>query len=65
MKPKIGDIVPREFAFAYAITGHKAQGSEWPNLVVLEEKFPFDSEEHKKWLYTCCTRASQKLVLVR
>ena len=65
LKPKIGDIVPREFAFAYAITGHKAQGSEWPNLVVLEEKFPFDSEEHKKWLYTCCTRASQKLVLVR
>ena len=65
LKPKIGDIVPREFAFAYAITWHKAQVSEWPNLVVLEEKFPFDSEEHKKWLYTCCTRASQKLVLVR
>ena len=62
---KYGEIVPKEFAFAYAVTGHKAQGSEWPNIVVLEEQFPFDKEEHARWLYTCCTRASEKLVLVR
>ena len=65
LRPKYGDIVPKEFAYAYAVTGHKAQGSEWPNVVVLEESFPFDKTEHARWLYTCCTRASEKLVLVR
>ena len=65
LKPKYGDIVPKEFAYAYAITCHKAQGSEWNNVVVLEENFPFDREEHAQWLYTACTRASEKLVLVR
>lgn len=65
LRQKYGDIVPKEFAYAYAITCHKAQGSEWNNVVVLEEQFPFDKEEHKRWLYTACTRASEKLVLVR
>ena len=65
LKNKIGDIVPREFAFGYAITTHKAQGSEWDKVLVIEEKFPFPKEEHAKWLYTAVTRASEKLVLVR
>ena len=65
MTYKIGDIVPKEFAYAYAITVHKAQGSEWDKVTVLEESFPFDKEEHARWLYTACTRASEKLVLVR
>ena len=65
LRPKYGDIVPKEFTYAYAITVHKAQGSEWNNVVVLEENFPFNKEEHIKWLYTACTRASEKLVLVR
>lgn len=65
MKNKIGDIVPKEFAFAYAITCHKSQGSEWSKVLVLEEPFPYDKTEHARWLYTACTRASEKLVLVR
>lgn len=65
LRPKYGDIVPKEFTYAYAITCHKAQGSEWSKVVVLEENFPFDKNEHTKWLYTACTRASEKLVLVR
>ena len=65
LKPRYGEIVPKEFTYAYAITCHKAQGSEWNNVVVLEELFPFDKEEHARWLYTACTRASEKLVLVR
>lgn len=56
--------LPMPFSYAYAITGHKSQGSEWPRVLVLEETFPFDREEHKRWLYTACTRASEKLVLV-
>lgn len=58
-------LVPMEFTYGYAITVHKSQGSEWDRVLVLEEKFPFDQEEHARWLYTACTRASEKLVLVR
>lgn len=65
LKPRYGEIVPKEFAYGYAITGHKAQGSEWDKVLVLEESFPFQKEEHARWLYTCCTRASEKLVLLR
>ena len=65
LKNKIGDIVPREFTFGYAITCHKSQGSEWDKVLVIEERFPFDKKEHARWLYTACTRASEKLVLVR
>ena len=65
LKMKIGDIVPREFAYRYAITCHKSQGSEFDKVLVLEESFPFDKKEHARWLYTACTRASEKLVLLR
>lgn len=65
LRPRYGEIVPKEFTYAYAITTHKSQGSEWPKVVVLEEKFPFDKVEHARWLYTACTRSSEKLVLVR
>lgn len=65
VKMKIGDIVPREFAYGYAITTHKSQGSEWDRVLVLEEQFPFDKKEHSRWLYTAATRAAEKLVLVR
>ena len=65
LKPKYGEIVPKEFAYGYAITGHKAQGSQWPKVLVLEENFPFQKEEHARWLYTCCTRPEDKLVLLR
>lgn len=56
---------PFEFAYAYAITTHKAQGSEWPKVLVFEEWFPNVAEEHKRWLYTAATRASEKLVVVK
>ena len=58
-------LEPIEFNYGSAITGHKAQGSEWDRVLILEERFPFDEEEHARWLYTGCTRASEKLVLVR
>ena len=64
-KERIGDLVPKEFTYAYALTGWKAQGSEWSKVIVLEETFPFDRIEHARFLYTCCTRASERLVLVR
>jgi len=65
LKMKIGDIVPRQFSYGYAITCHKSQGSEFEKVLVLEESFPFVKLEHARWLYTACTRASEKLVLLR
>ena len=65
LKNRIGDIVPREFAYGYAITCHKAQGSEWEKVLVIEETFPFSKEEHARWLYTAITRAQDKCVLIR
>ena len=65
MRNKLGDILPRQITYGYALTCHAAQGSEWEKVLVLEENFPFDREEHKRWLYTAATRASEKLVLLR
>ena len=56
---------PVEFNYGYAITGHRSQGSQWNKVLVFEETFPFDREEHARWLYTVCTRSAEKLVLVR
>ena len=64
-RPDLKNLEPVEFNYGYAITGHRAQGSEWDKVLVFEEKFPFDKEEHARWLYTAATRASERLVLVR
>ena len=58
-------LVPMEFTYGYAITTHKSQGSQWPSVLVIEERFPFDRTEHARWLYTAVTRAEDKVVLVR
>lgn len=58
-------LVPYEFTYGYAITCHKAQGSEYSKLLIYEEGFPYVKEEHARWLYTALTRASEKIVLVR
>lgn len=51
-----------QFEFGYAITCHKAQGSQWDKLVVIAETL--NREEHHKWLYTAITRAASRLILV-
>ena len=53
-----------EFAYAYAITCHKSQGSEF-NRVILFEEWLGDYDQHQKWLYTGITRAAKQLVIVR
>ena len=53
-----------EFAYGYAITYWKAQGSQWKKVLVIEENFPFSKEEHQKALYTALTRAEEKCIIV-
>ena len=52
------------FEFAYAITCHKAQGSEFDFVVVFDESWAF-GEEQSRWLYTAITRAKDKLLIIR
>ena len=63
-KKAVADEVIDRFEFAYAITCHKAQGSEFDFVVVFDESWAFQ-EERDKWLYTAITRAKQKLLIVR
>ena len=53
----------KPFEYAYCITCHKSQGSEYNKVLVLEEYLK--GNEHKRWLYTAATRAADKLVIVR
>lgn len=53
-----------EFDFGYAITCHKAQGSQWDNVLVLDDgMLLWDRPNRVKWLYTAVTRAAESLVL--
>ncbi|MBP5242157.1 MAG: AAA family ATPase [Clostridia bacterium] len=52
------------FEFAYAITCHKAQGSEFDFVVVFDESYIF-GEDRARWLYTAITRAKKKLLIIR
>jgi exodeoxyribonuclease V len=50
------------FDYAYAITCHKSQGSEWNRIMVIEENcYVWDQ---KRWNYTAASRAKEKLIWV-
>ena len=52
-----------EFTYGYALTVHKAQGSQWDDLVLFDESFAF-REHRSRWLYTALTRAAEKVTVV-
>lgn len=52
------------FDFGYALTCHKAQGSQWNNVLVIDESKVFRGEA-KNWLYTAITRAAQSVTVVK
>ncbi len=53
-----------EFDFGYALTVHKAQGSQWNNVVLFDESYAF-RDTRERWLYTAITRAAETLTIVR
>ncbi len=53
-----------EFDYGYALTVHKAQGSQWDEVVLFDERYAF-REHARRWLYTGVTRAAERLTLVR
>lgn len=52
--------------YAYAITGHKAQGGQWDCVFIDQSFFKEDmlNIDYLRWLYTCFTRAKKQLYLV-
>jgi len=52
-----------EFDYGYVLTVHKAQGSEWDDVVLFDESAAF-GESRQRWLYTGITRASRRLTIV-
>lgn len=63
-----GDVVAA--TFGQAITVHKAQGSQWPRVLVIDESSVFGREggtagyeAGRRWLYTATTRASEAVIL--
>jgi len=58
---EIGD----RFDFGYALTVHKAQGSQAKTVLLFEERFlKSDEDAWRRWLYTAVTRARENLYIV-
>jgi exodeoxyribonuclease-5 len=58
------DLPGQPFAFGYAITCHKSQGSQWGSVLVIDESFVF-RQDRFRWLYTAITRASDRVTVVQ
>jgi exodeoxyribonuclease-5 len=58
----------QEFEYAYAITVHKSQGSQWDSVLLFDQKdhFRMYSEvDKRRWLYTGITRAAERVTVMR
>ncbi len=53
-----------ETSWGYAITCHKAQGSQYPTVIVVDDGYGHSTEARKQWLYTAITRAEHGLLLL-
>ena len=53
-----------EAMFGWAITAHKAQGSQWENVIVWDDGLGRTDLDRRRWLYTAITRAEQGLVIL-
>lgn len=51
------------FDYGYALTVHKAQGSQWDNVMLFDESNTFRNDKWR-WLYTGVTRAAEKITIV-
>lgn len=54
----------QQFDYGYALTCHKAQGSQWDDVIVYDESGTF-RDDAGKWLYTAITRAASRVTVVQ
>lgn len=51
--------------FGYALTVHKAQGSQWPGVALIDDGLNKGKGlERNRWIYTAITRAERDLLIV-
>lgn len=56
----------RNFDFAYCLTCHKSQGSEWPKVCVFDDTAKMRGDmKPENWLYTAVTRAKSELMIAK
>tara|TARA_R110002167_G_C12707228_1_gene655156 strand:- start:44682 stop:45887 length:1206 start_codon:yes stop_codon:yes gene_type:complete len=53
------------FEFAYAMTVHKSQGSQFDSVCLIDESHRFPEHQRRAWLYTGITRAANDLMIIR
>lgn len=53
-----------EAVWGWAITCHKSQGSQWPDVIVVDDGLGRTPEDRARWLYTAITRAERGLVIL-
>jgi exodeoxyribonuclease V len=54
------------YDFGYALTCHKAQGSQFDDAIVVMENLQWMSRDDRtRWIYTAITRAAKRLIVVR
>ena len=51
----------QKFEYGYALTCHKAQGSQWDSVGIMDESGAFPKAQRASWLYTAVTRAAKTL----
>lgn len=54
--------------YAYALTVHKSQGSQWDGVTIVDDGFGLwgqntDPDMRKQWLYTAITRAAERVTI--
>jgi exodeoxyribonuclease-5 len=54
----------QQFAYSYGITVHKAQGSQWGNVLLYGSESYVFRDQQFRFLYTGVTRASETLTMV-
>lgn len=54
----------QEFDYGYGLTVHKAQGSQWDDVLLFDESGIF-RQDARRWLYTGITRAAERITIVK
>jgi exodeoxyribonuclease V len=67
IKASMNEGLGHSFSYGYCITAHKAQGSEWDEVCVIDERYVLkhvdpSGDMARRWLYTAVTRAAKRLV---
>lgn len=63
-----GSHPSNSIGWGFAITCHKAQGSEWERVAVIDDAawmWHKNADDYRRWLYTAVSRASSRLVYSR